>query len=294
MAVGYEGLAIVDGVQLLCTGASVSDSRQRLDSNSGWRGSFDNESPTFGMNVPRIYDYSINDGTVSFEVGDGVIQLLKSWILNRKVPKEIIIYPCNGAFQRFSRCYWTSIELSSDASSIVTGTINFMSMKRDQEVLGGSAYINNRNGLLNSLGLVDNFKYSWYIQNYGVVPGWRTTVRGLQSNSSVDLKLGITTWSLSFGQEFTRYYTCEANMSPQEATYLGVSAMTATLNTDIFVDNLTIDVNDTSNRVVIDIGGITSFTFTDIEVQEHSQNIVGQSDLTTIPVQYQIFGMSAA
>jgi len=300
MALGYEGLGLIDGTPFLCTGMGVPQQRNRMDSNSAFRGSADSEiEPTEAISPPHTYDWPTNDGTISWDTTSDLLTVIKDWIFDRTAPKEMEFYPCRGARQKFLECYWTSIGFEASEGANVTGSCNFIAMNRDEEEIGNE-YITNRLGLLedNVAGhgpeaLCDIMRaLNPAANNTDPLPFWKGTI------TCPELLIGtsaeITQWSVTFTQEITKNFVCTGtSLDPLEPEFLGIGPMVVELQMELYITAATYNLPYDISSLIINVGD-GAFNFSEVELQQHDEPLKVGSDLITIATTYSLYGLTAA
>jgi len=299
MAVGYEGAALIGSELILCTGLDIPEGESRLDSAGAFRGSFDlSES----ISDVHAYDWPENNGSVSFEANTNIVTFLKSWMGSRDESKTVQMYPDGGSAQQFNECFWTSVNFNAAEGSAVTGSLDFVAIERSSEAIANN-YISNRNGRLQD-GTIPGYNSSALSSSQlgafagGVsggdvqpVPYWLGV---LISSEMIPSNSKITSWSVTINQEVVKYFKCEGLYTEAVAPFrVGIGAVTVELQVELYVVSSSYVVQQDVNDLTVDIGGVT-IGMSDLELQNHAQNIATGSDLTSVEMTYAVHGLSVA
>lgn len=258
MALGYEGYVKIDGKYALGTGTSVPNPRNRIESQSAYGGKPSSPVAEIAIGYPRNYDWSLIDGSLSFELTLKLLKdVLKAWVFDRQAVKEIYFSSRGGNVQQYSECMWTGISISASEGSAMDGQLSFITIERDSytygdeypdTVKGEEFFADSGSGFPKPLNAKDTV-----LNNINPIPFWKS----LLNADGTDMK--FVDWSLSFSQNVTPFFTCEANVNPIEPKYLAVDVMNvvfsgsymmnAPLANDIALMKLTID--DATNGFVL-------------------------------------------
>jgi len=300
MALGYEGIGLLNGTPFLCTGMGVPQQRNRLDSASAFRGSTDPTLPvTEAIMPPHTYDWPTNDGSMSWDTSLDFFRVIKDWIVNRKTPAEVAFYPCRGSYQRFAECYWTSITLEAAEGGFLSGSANFVAINRDSDEQGND-YIENRGGILLDGVLSDYTACLLQEQlralnpageNLDPIPFWKGKI---ESASLIEAGAEPLSWTLTFNQEVAKNFACEGiSLEAVEPTIVGIGPMTVEIAIELYVSvspyELPYDVSALSVVIGDDEDG---FDFEDLELQSHDQPLKTGSDTITISATYSPYTMA--
>jgi hypothetical protein len=278
MSMGYSGYAIIDGLQILVTSLSIPNTAVRLDSASGWGMGL--VGGTNGIDAPRTYDWSANDGSMSIEIGPEIGPVLEAWIRARSSSKNIQFSPGSGSFQSFD-CWWTSIGFSANEGSAIASDVGFMAVYEGSKTFG-SEYIDNREGI----GTVCTMQpLNPSNSNLAPVPFWKSTVSGALMTNAEPI-----TWNLNFTQDIQKIFQCGGTMEPAAPYILGFGPMRIELQLDLYIKSgMQYNVVDDTSAVV-NLGNGTSFSLSQLELQSHTMDLKGQSDIATISLTYQTYG----
>ena len=277
MAMGYQGWAEINGTQCLVTSGSGPLTQVRLDSSAGWGGSI--TSTNTGIGAPRVYDFSVNEGSIGIELSDGFGAIIKGLIANRSNPFSLSLHPCADSDTTFAEVWWTSIGLNASEGSPITVDLSFMAIEAVREYNAG--YINNRTGERGCSTIPYPLNPSG--ANLVPVPYWKSNLTGGVIGSGQ-----ATTWSVSFSQDIQKIFQCGATgKDPVAPIILGFGPMNAELQFTLFINGAWTYVQNGS--AVVTIGDGTSMTFSQLEGQSVSHDIVGQSDIATVSATYQAY-----
>jgi hypothetical protein len=291
MALGYEGYvslkvgAIEDAA--LGQGGSVPRARQRIESSSAYGGQIATPVTDIGIGLPRNYDWTVYDGSMSFDVHDDFVSnQLYPWVFNRQNASQVNIKTRNNNAQQFQKCYWNNINLSASEASPLAGSVSFVAMERNSYTRGGD-YINNKTAsdvLCVSSSPV--FPLPFDLQN-APIPFWDTFVE--IDGSLVEM----TSWTLDFSQEVVKFFGCFGNSTPQEPKYVAVGPMTITFNGDyMFVDTATFSSPDTLGTLDITVGS-TQWKLEDLELTTDTDDLQAQDSLTPVSIEYVAYTLVA-
>lgn len=288
MAFGYEGYALVDGILMLCTGASCPRTRTRLDSSSGYGGQISIPVAQMGIGSPRIRDWSSFDGTISYDLTfDFFDDILKDWLFNRQTFRSIELYPVADSQQVFSKCYWSSISLSASSDSNVSGNLSFTALDRDSITIIDD-YFGNPTGVLNDSEMLTQAcdEIPPLLRNVQPVPFWATT---LTLNSVLEDRL--LSWDLTFNQDPRKFFGCTKNANPIAPLYIAVGPLTGTLTLEVLPFQETYTLAAAIATALLNINGHT-LTMTDLELETDEDAVRDQNSFTAVSLTYSIYGLS--
>jgi hypothetical protein len=287
MAMGYEGYAVLQvnsiGDVALCTGGGVPESRQRLESSSGYGGKIKTPVGEMGIGAPRTYDWSLLDGNLSIEVHDDFLDnQIKEWIFDRQKSAYCFIKTRNDNEQAFNKVYWNTIGLSAAEGGVLEATIGFAALERNTYVRGGD-YIGNKLGDRTpcdpgSLFFADPLNPGG--SNINPVPYWKTKIE------IGGVIVPFTSWGLDFNQDVVKFFACEGNSSPVEPKYVAVGPMSISFRGDyMFVETAGFTSPDSLNSLYVHMGsGVIKLN--DLELQSDSDVIAGAGDIVPVAVEY--------
>jgi len=284
MALGYEGWAKIElnpGTEdlMLCTGASIPLTRIRLESSSGYGGEIKTPVDEIGINTPNNYDWEQRDGTIQFDVHEDLVaNQLRPWLFDRQKSAAITLQTRKGG-QQSCDGYWNSINLTSSAGGIVTGSLGFVALTVSGST--GGDYIGNKTGdeLLCNPGAL-NIPEPLWSANKAPVPFWNTRA-----------KLGgsfreLTTWTLDIAQEVVKFFVCEGNPNPQEPKWIAVGPMRIDFSGSyIFVNSDTWGVPYSLASFELHVASVP-FKFANLELTTSTDAVQAPSELTPIEFSY--------
>lgn len=295
MALGYEGWAKLNvsgstrEYLVPCTGASVPENRNRIESSSGYGGRISSPTTEIGIGNPHAYDWSVNEGSISFEAtADFITEQLVYWLFHRQNPASVDLKSRRNNVQTFANCFWTSIGLSASSNAFVEGSVNFTAIQRDAYTAGGG-YVENRDGD-NLIVPPQTFGFPTPLTPNLIVPFWKSYVT-IDSGSGGVL-VPFETWSLDFSQEVVKFFASEHNSVAQEPKFIAVGPMTATFSGDhIFVQTSTWAVVDVLTSLYINIDTAQVKTKR-LERATDSDPVQSMDSPTPISVEYTIYELA--
>ena len=287
MGLGYQGYATINERQFLVTSLSIPEQEVRLDSSAGWGGQL--SSTKTGIGAPHVYDFSTNDGSIGFELSIGFSTLLKSLISGRSSPFALDVHPCSGSQVYVGEAWWNSISLTGSEGSAVTGDISFLAVERGIEVIG-SEYITNRVGDRGCEAFTDIPPLNPSAMNVSPVPFWKTSFSGTPLTN-----VEVISWTASFTQDIQKMFKCGASgKNPVAPFMLGFGPMSVELQLELFIKSgKTWSFSRLPGSIRIALGEGSSMTFSQLETQQHAQDIRGQSDISVVSVTYQVYSLAA-
>jgi hypothetical protein len=232
MALGYEGWAKlnVNGTEtlLLCTGASVPNSRVRLESSSGYGGQIKTPTDEIGIGFPHTYDWTTSDGTMSFEVYEDLLTgQMVPWLFDRQKAATVTLQSRRNNQNIHTECFWNSIGLNTSSGAAVEGSIGFMAVDTGTYAMGGG-YIENKQGSEFFCDPPVGLQMPEPLITNVMVPYW-------QSNVYIDGALvEFISWSLDYSQDIVKFFTCEHNANPIEPKFVAAGPMTVTFTGEYF------------------------------------------------------------
>jgi hypothetical protein len=278
---GYQGYAKINGTQFLVNSLSIPHQAVRLDSSSGW--GMAPVGATQGIDAPRTYDWSTNDGSMSFDVALGMGAIMKQWIYGRTASRNILFQPCSGSSQAFD-CWWSSISFSAAEGSAIGGDVSFMAVYEGSGSYG-SQYISNRSGVQTQFSMENLQPLNPSATNIAPVPFWKSTISGPIVASAEPI-----TWSLSFSQDIQKIFKCGATHSPQAPYILGFGPMKVELTTDLYIQPGAAYTVQERATATVSFGDGTTFPLSQMELQTYSQDLRGQNDIAVVSLTYQTYG----
>jgi len=289
MALGYEGWAKLDvnGTEtlLLCTGASVPESRIRLESNSGYGGQIKTPANEIGIGFPHAYDWSSFDGSMSFEVFKSLIDdQITPWLFDRQKAATVSLQSRRNNQNIHTECFWNSISLNTSSGASVEGSIGFLAVDTGTYALGGG-YVENKKGdgylcpfppagLQGPQSLIPNI----------MVPYWQSSV--YIDSAFVD----FMSWNLDYSQDIVKFFTCEGNVNPIAPKFLAAGPMTVTFTGEYFFYSATPGWTVPNDLATLDINIGTSQLKMKRGERTNSRDDVQSADSPTpINVEYALF-----
>jgi hypothetical protein len=294
MALGFEGYVTlkvnVDESMALGTGASVPQTRQRIESQSGYGGKIKTPVNEMGIAYPKAYDWTGWDGSMDFELNyEFLKKQLQPWMFDRQKGAEVKIRSRNANLQYFSKAYWSNINLTATTGAAVTGSVSFMSTERDTYAVGGDYFTSPRGaGIFGAPGGLD-FPPPLNPSGESISPFayWKTSIY-IDGN-----KTEFTTWALDFSQDAVKFFSCENNVNAAAPKFLAMGPMTVSFTGDyMFVDvaGFAIPFNLVSLYVYLDDLVIK---LEGLELQTDTDAMQGPGDITPINVEYAAYQLVA-
>lgn len=287
MALGYEGYVTlkVDAIEdvALGTGGGVPKGRQRLESSSGYGGNIKTPVSEIGIGLPRNYDWAVYDGSMDLDVHeDFLTNQIKAWIFDRQSAAQVRFQTREGNVQQFNSCYWNSINLSAGEGGMLTSSIGFVSMQRDNYTRGGG-YIGNKTGSNTPCdpgSLIFPEPLNADANNIVPIPYWNTFVE-------IDGTLiEMTNWTLDFSQEVVKFFGCENNSTVQEPKYVAVGPLSVVFTGDyMFVDVATFSSPDTLASLYVTMGN-EQIKLEELELTTDTDNLQGGDAIVPVSLEY--------
>jgi len=290
MGLGYEGYISlqVDAIAdvALGTGGGVPESRQRLESSSGYGGRIKTPVSEMGIGLPHNYDWSSYDGSMDFDVHeDFLTNQIIPWIFDRQKGAIVNVQTRADNVQTFPKCYWNSINLSASEGGLLTGSIGFVGMDRSVYTRGGD-YIGNKTGG-NTLCAGGSPVFPTPLQLGVTIPYWNTFV-------DIDASLvEFTSWSLDFNQDVVKFFGCNSNTNVQEPSYVAVGPMSITFTGDyMFVGAASFLSPDTLTSLYVTMGG-EQIKLEDLELLTDTDVLQGQDAIVPVSIDYTAYTLVA-
>jgi hypothetical protein len=296
---GYEGYAEIDGNLVLATSVSAPYQRNRLESNSAYKGTT-SLSSNQGIGYPHTYDFQSFDGSMNVEITQAFFNTWKNWLISRTGSKAIRFQTrsnlTNGV-QIIPEAYWTSLSLETGgAGSAVTSSISLLAWnKTDSSGVNKyntvvDNYIDNKKGSINTAGGRAALKSGGSIpalnvntSNITPVPFWKTSISSFGANTK------LISWSVTFNQDITKQFTCAAHSISQPPEYLVFGPVTGELTISLVTLNGTQSISDEISNVVLNLGvGVVNLGY--CQDNTFADELEGQSDTTPFNLTYQIYG----
>jgi len=286
MALGYEGIAYVDNDIFLCSGANVPRTRNRLESSSGYGGNLSSPVAEIAIGNPHNYDWSTYDGSVNFELNKKFFDnIVKNWIFNRQKTKQIELKPRSDSYQKFTYCYWNSINLSASEGSAVTGSIGFSAIDRDDFDIEDD-YENNKRGFITCNDLSASGDIPSLSPNLNPIPFWYTRV---EAASLIKSGVEVLSWNLTASQSVEKFFECLGNTYAQAPSKIGVGPMAINLQMDIMILNTNItSLPATLNNVTLHIG-TSNIQFDDLEIDSDDDGLQVGATPVSLNVSYSAY-----
>lgn len=218
-AVGYRGLARIDGETVLCTGGNINLTQDPIMGSGVWGAGYKNIAP-----IAWAWNYLQLEGSINYELVASMTlwdKLNNVAISNRAksggYPFTLFPDGKNG----FNGKAWVS-SLSFDASEgqAVTGTVNFKGdPSQNNAIIATGEGDNSATGL--GGGTVSQFT------GPTIVPYWRTSVN---INDNATDEKDIISWNCTYNSDLQLLKCCnidEDNESPLSADYIMCGEATA-------------------------------------------------------------------
>lgn len=304
MSVGYEGLVLLDcdslltgGTPLLCTSYSAPEQRTKIESDSLIGGrtlplASNDYTPFIGK--PHVFDWSDNTGSMTFDVTESSALAIKNWIINKRtIPVTIAMFNNTLTSVLLENCFWNSIDFSANENSFITCTINFIAIDRTDEI--GNDYISNRLGLINTG--IGNFNFDYIKEtalnnslNKNPLPYWKGT---MQSDELLSNYAEVLNWRVNFNQTVERVFSCQATFEAVPPSIIGIGEMAISGDLELYVKNSSYNLNNILNieELILNLNTV-QFTFSDLDMDQHSIDGGSQSDVTTLSLSYSAYGFS--
>lgn len=292
MALGYEGYVTVkvSGVEdiALCTGASVPESRVRMESSAAYGGKLNDTEMFPPIGTPRIYDWSQSDGSVDFDLTDNfLINQMVPWLQDRQKASTIKLISRKDNVQTYNKCYWKGMSLNAASGGLVTGSIEFAALQRDSYTQGGD-YTGNSQGMNQCGGMsriMPPFLNPSLNANINPVPYWKT--QWVFDGANQD----FTDWSLNMSQDVVKFFVCEDNDVMQPPKFIAVGPLTLTMNVTYVPLKDTVGafvVPDEITTAVLNIGS-RALTFGKLELNQATDAVASKSSFASISADYSIY-----
>lgn len=291
---GYEGSAFITNagdsfVPFLCTGASVPRARAALTSSAGYAGQIKTPVAEIAIGTPYTYDLDAFDGSLNFDLTENFFtDIWKAWLFDRQAAKRVKLIPRSGSLQQFNNCYWSSLNVSAQETSAVSGSVNFVAIERNAYTAEDD-YITNKTGDVD----IDELKSSGEIPalnpssgQANPIPFWNTKL-GIDGGSGEETP-DVLSWTLTFNQDVVKFFACEGNATPQVPSFIAVGMMTVTLEFEMMFLNDTAILYDELDEAVVYVGS-QSLTLQDLELANSTDDIKDGSNTTPIGVTYDAY-----
>lgn len=126
MALGYDGLILLDSNQYLVTNASINHVRPEIVSE----GAFGAKTLNTATNKVHIYDLDDFSGGISidcnFELIDQLFDASSGWVTNRDSFKQYLWYSNQFNDIDYGDAYWTKVSLSTSPNSFINSSIDLV------------------------------------------------------------------------------------------------------------------------------------------------------------------------
>lgn len=296
MALGYEGYMLlnVDGVNedmALTTGASVPNSRKRLDSNAGYGGKINTPRAEQGIGFPRTYDWPVFDGSISFELTLGFFnRQVKAWFLDRQKAGRIFLSSRANNQQLFNKCYWSNISINGSSDSAIESTINFTALERNSYIINNSTnnYIDNKIG-------EDPFGSS---PSYNVPTPLGSLLPFINSKVSMNgSNVEFISWEVNYSQDVIKFFSCENNINPIAPKFIGVGPMSVSFSGEYMIaDSGLFSIPYTLTSVYITLSNSspsTQIKLEELELDNASDDIQTGNSLVPISLTYSAYQIAS-
>lgn len=263
-----------------------------MDSSSGYGGAISTPADEIGIGAPRTYDWDSYDGSIEFDMTANMLTAMWAWVFDRGTERNIQFSVRKDNVQNFTEAFWNSITITSSEQSIVTGSIGFVAMDRedyDYGEIGSAGYINNKTGagLLCSGGTFPaplNPSGSSLLP----IPFWKTKV-------TLDGEVfDFVNWTLTISQTVTKIFACNNTANPAAPAIVGIGPMTATLSGDWVWYGSTMPTAMPGNTIAtarIDIGSL-NLQMKKLELDKNADNLSVDESMVPINVEYSIFELT--
>lgn len=259
MSLGYEGYVKLGSIWMLGTGSAVPQSRVRVDSTGAYAGKVVGASD-MGIGAPHVYDWTAWDGSVDFEMTEGLFDELKSWIISTRDDQKSVLFSSRYSnVQQFDTACWNNITISASEASLVTGSLGFVAFDRTTYTYGTNTP--SRDGSVGNDILILN-----------PIPYWSTKVGTYK----------FVEWTLTFSQDVVKLFACNRTAGPQGPAYYGVGPMTVAFSGSYILGAGEFALSPADQIVTI---GTKSITLKKVELQNTSDDVAQGNTLTPIKVE---------
>ena len=291
---GYEGSAFITNagdsfVPFLCTGASVPRAKEALTSSAGYAGEIKTPVSEIAIGTPRAYDLDTFDGSLDFDLTENFFtDIWKPWLFDRQAAKRVKLIPRGGSLQQFNNCYWSSLSISAQEASAVSGSVNFVALERNTYT-AEDEYIVNKLGDID----IDELKSTGDIPALNPSSGQANPIPFWNTNLGIDGGVGeetpdVLNWTMTFNQDVVKFFACEENTTPQVPSFVAVGIMTVTLEFEMMFLNTTATLYDELDEAVIYVGS-KALTLQDLELNNATDDVRDGSSTTPIGVTYEAY-----
>jgi len=139
MALGYQGLLLIEDRQYLVSDSNLDHVRPEIASDGTY-------SPkTIGEATGRVHLYDLDQFTGGFNIDasadllDMLFDSTNGWVLKRDEPKDVLLYSNKENDYNFGNTFWTRISLSTGPGNILISSFD-ITMIPGAEPSGGGKY----------------------------------------------------------------------------------------------------------------------------------------------------------
>jgi hypothetical protein len=294
MALGYEGYIKIADKYALGTGTAVSRARTRIDSQGAYSGRINTPVEEIGIGAPRVYDWEVFDGSLSFEITKDIFLLLKSWLFDRDNQKDILFSTRKDNEHKFVDTFWNSISISASEASLLDGSLGFVAVERDNYAYGAEkidGYFENAKGagLLCPLATGMPPPLNKDGKNYYPIPSWYSKI-----TLGTDI-YDFLSWSLDISQDVVKFFACNHVVGPQGPSYIGVGPMSITFSGAwMWIENnkpAAFPLDDIT-ELKVEIAD-TDIKFKKLELQNVSDDVQSSDSTTPVQLEYAVYELQS-
>lgn len=221
MALGYEGIILLDNKQYLITDGTVDHARPEIASEGTYA------APTLSEAVNRVHTFDFDEITGGFNIDcnfdliDVLFEEENGWIPNRDQSKEFLWYSNKENELEYGDAYWSRISLSTGPGNFLSASIDInlipgITPEADKYNLPtrylelGEDYIGQRFGF--EIDGNRTSPISFAFPEYQLpIPYWQTYLTFEDENGDeLPEEIQIQNWSLEMNNSVTRRMTCAA------------------------------------------------------------------------------------
>jgi len=284
MAIGYEGLARLNNVQVLFKNGSVSRQRPILNSE----GTYGASTASTAVGNVHLYDFDMITASCELDVNSRLLSLLfNDWVQNRETPKQITWWTKENQILSFvtdndlaNSAYWTSINLSTSSGSLVNCSLSFEHLAATDLVTipvhnleVAYKYIYQKFGFSSPLDQGDPTERP--------LAYWQTRVDNLPTN------VEVLDWSLTINSPFEKRFTCEGvgdkDTHPAPAVIFVGLANVEFSATIIYLSEVSsvIDLPTSWSNITIRFNTGEALVIPNLEMQTHEVPVAAQGEPIT-------------
>lgn len=210
-AVGYRGLAKINGSPVLCTGGSINLTQDPIMSSGVWGASATTAAP-----IAYAFNYLSLEGSINCELTSGITGKLGTAITNSRTNVSGIPFMLKpDGVNGFSGNGWcTSVSVECSEGSAATGSINFKGDPSGNAITAGSG-----------VG-ASGTSYGSQFAGETLIAYWETSVSGVSETIS---------WSCSYNTDMQYLHCCRGqSTAPIASDYIVCGEMNADGNYTVF------------------------------------------------------------